>query len=181
MTKRTICAEDDCSGVVIARGWCRNHYYKWVRDGKPNTGRPLSRPIPLVRLMAKVDQNGPDGCWIFAPLNPNGYGHFWYQGRFHASHRVAYLLFRGPIPDGLVLDHLCRRPACVNPWHLEAVTQRENLLRADTFQARNAAKTHCDHGHAFDTVNTCISFDGSRRCRMCARESTRRSRARKPA
>lgn len=83
-------------------------------------------------------------------------------------HRVAYEHLVGPVPADLVLDHLCKVPKCLNPDHLQPVTQRVNLLRGDTITAQHAAKTHCIHGHAFDASNTRRDRRG-RRCRTCER------------
>jgi hypothetical protein len=73
-----------------------------------------------------------------------------YHGRNSRKYREAYERLRGPIPPGLVLDHLCLHEWCVNPWHLEPVTQKENMRRAGIYggdaQVGNAAKTHCKHG-----------------------------------
>jgi hypothetical protein len=86
------------------------------------------------RFWARVEKR-PDGCWIWTGvINHNGYGRYTYarpDGRSLASraHRIAYELLVGPIPDGLQLDHLCRVKACVNPAHLEPVTQDENMRR----------------------------------------------------
>lgn len=82
-------------------------------------------------------------------------------------HRFAYEQAKGPVPAGLVLDHLCRKPSCVNPDHLEAVPQRTNILRGEAIHATNAAKTHCDQGHPFDEANTRITKEGWRDCRRC--------------
>lgn len=144
------------------------HYQRWRRRGDPlaaNKHRTFHKKFGHVRPRWQ--------CWIWAGrLDPQGYGrHSW-----DLAHRVAYERFMGPIPDGLTLDHLCRTPACVNPWHLEPVTLRENLLRGDTFQARNAAKTHCKRGHPFDEENTYITPAGWRSCRSCRREHHRRYR-----
>lgn len=90
-------------------------------------------------------------------------------------HRLAYLHRVGPIPDGLVLDHVrargCRSRACCNTAHLEAVTQRENVLRGDGMAARAAAKTHCPAGHGYTNKNT-YRYRGMRYCRACRRRRT---------
>lgn len=89
-------------------------------------------------------------------------------------HRYAYQRFVGPIPNGMEIDHVCRNRACANPLHLEAITHHENLLRGRTLTARNAAATHCPHGHAYTPDNTYLRQrpDGryERECRVCRRE-----------
>ena len=89
------------------------------------------------------------------------------RGQQVKAHRVVWSLTNGPIPDGLVLDHLCRNRACCNPAHMEPVTIGENVMRGETIPARNAAKTECGNGHPFDPENTYISTRGARVCRRC--------------
>ncbi|MGF7124072.1 HNH endonuclease signature motif containing protein [Rhodococcus sp. BE178] len=117
---------------------------------------------------AEVDVNG---CWRWTgPLNPAGYGstiRAWRKGWL--PHRLAYTVMVAPIPDGLQIDHLCRIRNCINPQHLEAVTQAENLRR------QGAAVTHCPRGHEYTTANTYRSADNLRRCRTCARERQRKT------
>lgn len=120
------------------------------------------------------------GCWLWTGASSKdggtgGYGRIGVRGRLLMAHRFSYEAFRGPIPDGLFLDHLCRVHSCVNPDHLEAVTPRVNVLRGQTICRANAEKTHCLHGHAFSAENTYIvPRTGERACRTCARTNDRR-------
>lgn len=128
------------------------------------------------RFWEKVDRRGPDECWPWrGHTNREGYGRFaGSAGKIVQAHRFAYMLVIGPILDGLTLDHLCRNRECVNPAHLEPVTNRENNLRGNGWSGRNVRKTHCAQGHRFDVANTYIRPNGSRRCRTCKRQRERR-------
>ena len=127
-----------------------------------------------------------NGCLIFQGCKVVGYGQLRVNGRTMLAHRVTYEEFVGPIPPGLVIDHLCRTPACVNPEHLEAVPQRINILRGDgpdvarnLLRERHKGIVTCIRGHAFDAENTYITPDGFRRCRRCHRDRERARAARK--
>lgn len=123
----------------------------------------------LRRFMSKVAIDGA-GCWIWqAGLSSDGYGVISVGDVQVRAHRLAYELFVGPIPDGLVTDHLCRVHACVNPQHLEMVTDRENLMRGVGPTAVNAARTHCDRGHPLEGPNVYRPprEPGTRQCRRC--------------
>jgi len=134
-----------------------------------------SRKLVIDRFWNKVAIGDPDDCWLWtAGLTGSGYGAFcWRLDErvvYFPSHRLAYELVKGPIPDGLHLDHLCRVPACVNPDHLEAVTVRENTLRGVGPSARAAVATHCIHGHPFTPDNTWVDPKrNTRHCRECNR------------
>jgi hypothetical protein len=133
--------------------------------------------IPNVRFMAQVEQQD-DGCWIWMGprvRTPSGaqYGSTTYGGRTIAAHRVAWMLFRGPVPPGLELDHLCRVTRCCNPLHLEPVTHRENVRRGMGEAGVNARKTHCIRGHEFTPENTIVQCGGKRACRACVNERRR--------
>src|SRR6185369_15101616 len=73
-----------------------------------------------------------NGCWLWQrAITTAGYGSVRFNGETAYAHRMVYERHKGPITPGLVLDHLCRNPACVNPDHLEPVSQRENIIRGD--------------------------------------------------
>ncbi|WP_396021799.1 HNH endonuclease signature motif containing protein [Bacillus cereus group sp. BfR-BA-01522] len=92
---------------------------------------------------------------------------------------MSYEMLKGPIEEGMVIDHLCRNRKCVNPLHLEQVTQRINLLRGEGMSAENVKKTHCPQGHEYTEENTYISKAGSRYCRKCRAMYSNRSYWRK--
>lgn len=119
------------------------------------------------------------GCWMWTGAKTTaGYGTFSPRGKSVYAHRYSYEQFVGPIPRGLELDHLCRNPACVNPDHLEAVTQRTNVLRSRSFSAQNAVKTHCSKGHEFSPDNTWTSKRNQRNCITCHRRRSQEARRR---
>ena len=123
----------------------------------------------------------PNGCWVWTgATNDGGYGQLRTDGVTQYAHRLAYETFVGPIPDGLQIDHLCRTRLCVNPAHLEAVTQRENILRGVSTSAQRARMTHCIAGHPLSGGNLYIRPDGKgRHCRICQRRRNRETRHRR--
>lgn len=147
----------------------------------------IEAPLDLDLLMAKVKKGpGSDDCWLWTGRCQRGYGAYDVKvdGRWThiAAHRVSYQLNVGPIPDGLVLDHLCRVKNCVRPDHLEAVTQRENVLRGMAPSAIAARRSTCAKGHDItDPANLYPdrSHPRERRCRICHNERERARRARK--
>lgn len=136
------------------------------------------------RFWSKVDKAGtPEHpwCWVWiASRKPAGYGQLRRRGKTLYAHRVAYESLVETIPSGLTLDHLCRNRACVNPVHLEPVSNEENLRRgnhpaparqvAERAWAKRRAQTHCKRGHALDGDNV-RAVGGRRHCRACGRQS----------
>lgn len=128
-------------------------------------------PIP-----AHKPELGP--CWLWKGHHDKRLGYAKFSKRVPGkkysksfkAHRYAYEQEIGPIPEGLVLDHLCRNRGCVRPTHTEPVTQLENVLRGEGFGAKNAARTHCKAGH----ILTPAPWDDTRRCCLpCMYEGNR--------
>lgn len=133
--------------------------------------------VPLrVRFESGYMPVSESGCWLWMRfLEKGGYGLIHSDHKAKRAHRVGYELYRGQIPQGLTLDHLCRVRCCVNPWHLEAVTIGQNVLRGAGFPAVNLRKTHCMHGHALDGANVYTNpATRHRHCRVCARARDRK-------
>lgn len=150
------------------------------------------------RFIKKV-QIDDKGCWNWTGCKcALGYGQFYYsnktKSRAKGTHRYSYEAHKGPIPEGLSIDHLCRNPSCCNPDHLEAVTRGENNSRAwaATSKERQLArvskagrvaaellksKTHCKHGHERTGYNAYI-YKGRQDCRTCRKRRKQESRAR---
>jgi hypothetical protein len=121
-----------------------------------------------------------EGCWLWTgPVDRGGYGICGVPD-LRLAHRFVYTRLVGPIPGGLQLDHLCRVPACVNPAHLQPVTNRENARRG----LHGVLATSCKHGHPYTESNTRwepTAFGQARRCRVCTRESVHRYQRRQQA
>lgn len=138
-------------------------------------------PVPAVDRFVERVRLQPNGCWTIGAYAETNYSWIMLEdGTQQLGHRFAYEFLIGPIPEGLQLDHLCRRPHCVNPDHLEPVTPRENYLRGISPAAVNATKMECRRGHPFDEQNTYV-YRGRRHCKACQRERVRDFRARRQA
>lgn len=146
------------------------------------------KPSQLDWVIQNIVHDPGSGCWHWCGKTAkNGYGRITHDGgkRSEAVHRVTYRGFRGEIPKGLDLDHLCRNRGCCNPFHLEPITRAENNRRGLTGKTtipltaqKYLARSHCKHGHLYTEENTIHEpkFHGSARiCKTCRQN---RSRAR---
>jgi hypothetical protein len=145
-----ICSVDGCEAKHEARGWCLSHYMRWLRHGDASATNPVRTRTQGAeaddRFRRHADMSGgQDACWPWTSyLSQDGYGRLWDGKRSVEAYRYAYETQIGPVPQGMVLDHLCHsmdtgcagngrdcpHRRCVNPAHLEPVTQEENARRA---------------------------------------------------
>lgn len=134
----------------------------------------------LERFEEKYIPEPNSGCWLWTAGTACGYGAFkddiWGEQR---AHRVSYRFYKGDIPPGKEIDHLCKVKLCVNPEHLEAVPHKINMFRADQgVVAKNWHKTHCVNGHELSGDNISIRKHGitekSRVCLLCERASSKK-------
>jgi hypothetical protein len=157
--------------------------------GNPSGNNQFTFKTIHDRFMSYVETIPECGCWIWTG-STNGdakhpeydYGKISTGTKRHPkltyAHRIAYELFRCPIPEGMDIDHLCRVRLCVNPWHLEPVTFQENMRRGNSGK-HQAARTHCPQGHPYNPENTMIIAPHglrksiNRMCRECCRTRRR--------
>lgn len=134
------------------------------------------RAKDLERFMEKVTPEPNTGCWLWTgAVRSNGYGAFALGGRLVSAHRAAFGVFGLTIPHGRVVDHRCRVRCCVNPAHLDLVTQRTNILRGESQAAVVARTGVCSNGHALVESNVYrVPKKGWRRCVACRREHDRK-------
>lgn len=130
------------------------------------------------RFWDRVNVGTNDECWEWTGSLQEGYGRTRFFGKQMMTHRIAYTLVVGEIPEGLQLDHLCRNRACCNPLHLEPVTKAENFRRGLLYRVPRSV---CKEGHALVGDNLYLHPTGRRRCRICHRNEIkiRRSTLRK--
>lgn len=150
----------------------------------------MAKTTVTERFWAKVDKT--DTCWLWTgTVSAGGYGAFAVQaGKPVGAHRYAYQTLIGPIPAGLFIDHLCHTEAvkrgeceggkcihrlCVNPAHMEPVTNGENVRRGLGY--RQEPRTHCKRDHPYDSFNTYIDPNGNRGCRACRTLASQRYRS----
>lgn len=137
---------------------------------------------PLTRVLSncKINENG---CWEYqARSKGGGYCQFSVNNKHVYVHRFMYEYYYDNIDYSLVIDHICRNPRCVNPDHLQQITQAENVHRGFT-GINMSSKTHCPQGHEYNKENIYLykSKKGlfSRHCKICNKDTQKRYSKRK--
>jgi hypothetical protein len=146
---------------------CHTCYERWRRKN------PVAQMSVEELFFHRVRVDPDSDCWIWvAAKDPKGgYGKFVSErfGIVMPAHRWSYEYMRAPIPTGLVIDHLCRNPPCVNPWHLEPVTIAVNSLRGEAPAIKTWRTGTCPRGHSMaDALEVKTGrYAGRRNCRTC--------------
>lgn len=144
--------------------------------------RAYTRRNLLERLQEKI-QKFLTPCWIWrGTISVKGYGVIGVRDKVVYAHRAVYIAYKGPIPEGLELDHLCRNTSCVNPEHLEPVAHKENCRRGSAAQVNanlQLSKTHCPKGHSYTGANLYV-WKGKRSCRICRTTAWKKYESKRP-
>lgn len=171
MPQRT-CSVPACQSPVSARGWCNKHYLKWRRYGHPEVYAEIQGDNETRFWSKVIAPADPFACWEWTDAcDKDGYGKFRLGAKNKRAHRVAWEMMRGDIPDDpttgkpLVLDHECRNRSCVNPWHLDPVTNGVNVRRGNALSDET-----CRRGHPRTAENTGKPRNGRRYCKDCKAE-----------
>ena len=173
-----VCSVENCGRKLESSDLCKKHYYRLISHGDPTLGAKKKHST-LDRLWPKVNKT--ETCWLWSGCISSGYGVMANYGDVVSTsrqvHRIVYEKIHGKIPDGLVLDHLCRVRRCCNPEHLEVVTDEVNILRGVGASALNIRKTHCPRGHVYSPENTDRDKLGHRHCIACRKEKYHEKKA----
>jgi hypothetical protein len=173
------------------RAMCPTCYRRWVED-PANRGQVNGMNRPLVERVKERSAPQPNGCvhWT-GHLNANGYGKISVDKTMRLAHRALYQELNGKLPDDTLLDHTCHNEdrscsggptclhrRCVNPEHLEPVSNKVNQERSiNTAAGRSAIQNECARGHEYTPENTYTDKHGWKRCRTCDRRRADEARS----
>ena len=145
------CSIDGCeNGGKIARGWCRTHYQRWQKHGDPLAGN-TKYTDPEEAFLARTEPLLWSGCVVWTgALDRGGYGNLTAHGRWMPAHSYAWERENGPIPDGMIIDHMCFERSCVNVHHLRLATRQQNTWnRSGGMPGRGLPRGVYRHGRGY--------------------------------
>ena len=164
------CTIIGCDLKHMGVGFCQKHYQRFKKHGDPNKVDNFYREDEK-RFLSHVKIID-SGCWEWqGRISNKGYAHFFWDKSTKNAHRFSYKQYVGPLTKGLQIDHLCRNKTCVNPSHLEQVTQQVNISRIPRH-----TKTHCKKGHEYTPENSYFYKETKRCCRICLRLKNQKRR-----
>ena len=182
--EQRICSIDGCGARAKARGWCGKHYQAWTKHGDPEFQRehPIYRD-PAKAIAARTERRGDCLIWT-GRIGVDGYGYMKTGGKVRHAHRIAWELERGPIPEGMQVDHTCWNPACVAVEHLRLATPHENLRSLQGPKSTNRStgyrnirpngsgyevcitKNGVKHSKTLRTLNDAIDYANAKRAEL---------------
>lgn len=161
MVQRTkkLCSVDGCNKTHYGRGWCQKHYSRWRKNGDPLIKSTTVLP-PKDAIRAYVAEQGDCLVWTRSKF-ASGYGLIWVNNRNTPTHRYAWELVNGPIPEGMELDHICWNRACLRIEHLRLATLSQNSAnRMHGVQNQSGHRNVFKNGNKWKVV---INYQGEKR------------------
>ncbi|MCU7372837.1 HNH endonuclease [Paucibacter sp. O1-1] len=132
------CSADGCDAPHVAKGLCNKHYIRQRTHG--STELPKRARRELVQVLEQGSKREESGCLVWMKATRGGYGRIGYGGKFYSAHVVAFEIANGPVPEGMQVNHECHNRACIEPTHLYAGTQVENMADMRVANRENKAR-----------------------------------------
>ena len=143
------CSVDGCETKPIARGWCSKHYQRWQTTGDPLGAKTATEDMTADERLRYIGWDVTESeCWEWRGNRfHKGYAQIRYQGKTRSGHRLAYETWVGPIPEGMLIMHICDNPPCINPDHLRVGTNDENMADMLAKNRQAAGERHGNYKH----------------------------------
>jgi hypothetical protein len=123
--KNRMCSFKDCKNKIDYMELCASHIHQLQRGKELTTLRYINVDIKT-RILSKITTDDTTDCWNWNGYKREGYGRIQYKGTTHTVHRLMYKLHNNGINSNESIHHICANTLCVNPDHLQSISQREN-------------------------------------------------------